>query len=50
MAASVDDGWDDGWQTMALGDEVKPNYEAKKQYTQEDNDSPALDKVGKKLI
>ena len=35
---------------MALGDEVKPNYEAKKQYTQEDNDSPALDKVGKKFI
>ena len=29
---------------------VKPNYGAKKQYSQEDDDSPALNKAGKKII
>jgi hypothetical protein len=29
---------------------VKPNYGAKKQYSQEDDDSPALSKAGKKFI
>jgi len=29
---------------------VKPNYGAKKQYSQEDDDSPALNKAGKKFI
>ena len=29
---------------------VKPNYGAKKQYAQEEDDSPILDKAGKKLI
>ncbi len=29
---------------------VKPNYGAKKQYSQEEDDSPALSKAGKKII
>ena len=29
---------------------IKPNYGAKKQYSQEDDDSPALNKAGKKII